>query len=309
MERYYVEKSPGSQLDYTISFDTWLQDVETIATHTWTVPAGLTKYDQTDADRTSTVWLSGGTVDTIYTVSLHIVTSLNREEDRELIVFISPAIRDGMIPLVLDLRSLTSTAMGDTTINDVVYWSDYQLQVILDKYATRHIDVELIPIPQIESSSTAYYTYSIPSDVSKYIDESTVQIVDQYGVVASPSETNILQGYVVFAADTSGDPYYIRCTSYNMRMAAARVWLDKASHRSELIDWKAGGQTLSEDQAYQHCMERAAYFAGSAGIAGVMSGNKASAVIRLKKVGYGQPNRRVTDDYSFATDSDKSPYA
>lgn len=309
MQRYYVEKDPDSLLDYAISFDTWLQAAESITSHVWTVPAGITKDHQTDAARVSTVWLDGGTLNTVYTINLHIVTSLLREEDRELIVWLTPSVRAGMIPLIIELRSLTNTAMGDTTINDIPYWSDYQLQGILDRNATQHIDVQLIPIPQYGSSSTEYFKYKIPDEVGKWIETgASLSVVDQQGVsVAHTIDT--VQGYVTFSSNTDGEDYFIRCTSYNMRLAAARVWLDKASHRVELIDWKAGGQTLDEDQAYQHCLERAAYFAGSSGLSGVLTGRSAGGVIRLKKVGYGTLNSRVTDNFPYSPDGNTSPVA
>lgn len=74
-------------LDYTVDWTKWLDEVEdTIATSTWIVPTGLTKVTETNTTKLATVWLSGGTVGTNYTVTNRITTVGGRIDDRSITI-------------------------------------------------------------------------------------------------------------------------------------------------------------------------------------------------------------------------------
>ena len=75
---------PDAVLDYGFDWttDDWLDDGETIATSTWTVPTGITKVDQSNTGTITAIWISGGTDGQFYRVINHIVTSEGREDDR-----------------------------------------------------------------------------------------------------------------------------------------------------------------------------------------------------------------------------------
>jgi hypothetical protein len=74
-------KDPQAVLDYPIDWESWLEG-DTIATSTWTADAGITIESDTNTATTTTVWLSGGTLDAIYSLTNHIVTAAGREDDR-----------------------------------------------------------------------------------------------------------------------------------------------------------------------------------------------------------------------------------
>ena len=87
------QKDPNAVLDYKFDWaaqtngsgsSDWLANGETIASYTVTAETGLTKVSDsvTDSNTSVTVWLSGGTADTVYDVTCHIVTSAGREDDR-----------------------------------------------------------------------------------------------------------------------------------------------------------------------------------------------------------------------------------
>ena len=76
------EKSPGAKLDYSVSWVDWLESGETISNSAWTVPDGLTKVSDTDSGGVATVWLSGGVLGTLYTVTNTITTSTGRIDSR-----------------------------------------------------------------------------------------------------------------------------------------------------------------------------------------------------------------------------------
>ncbi len=88
----YWEKDPDAKLDYTIDWTDWLASAgnDTIAVSTWTVPAGLTHGSPADslAGAQATVWASGGTKGTKYTLTNQITTAGGRVEQRSIVLVI-----------------------------------------------------------------------------------------------------------------------------------------------------------------------------------------------------------------------------
>jgi hypothetical protein len=75
-------KDPDSTLDFAFDWSSWLATGETISSHTVTVSSGITKGSDSEASGKVTVWLSGGTAGTWYTVACKIVTSAGRTDER-----------------------------------------------------------------------------------------------------------------------------------------------------------------------------------------------------------------------------------
>jgi len=72
----YVEaKDPADVVDYTLDWSDVLSGSETITTSTWTVPTGITKDSDSEADTTTTIFLSGGTGGVEYLLTNKIVTN------------------------------------------------------------------------------------------------------------------------------------------------------------------------------------------------------------------------------------------
>lgn len=93
----YYEHDPEAVLDYSVDWkhktpgsrvagnaDGWLGAGETIVASTWSVPAGLTKNTDANADGKATVWITGGLPGTSYRVTNHITTSAGRQDQRSL---------------------------------------------------------------------------------------------------------------------------------------------------------------------------------------------------------------------------------
>ena len=76
-------KDPDATLDYKQDWSKWLVG-DTIDSVEWTVPDGLTKVNSSHDDSSVTIWLSGGTVDTIYLITCRITTAAGRINDRSM---------------------------------------------------------------------------------------------------------------------------------------------------------------------------------------------------------------------------------
>lgn len=213
-------------------------------------------------------------------------------------------VRASMAQFILDLRRMTDASALEVKVNDVQYWTDQQLQDILDGYRTDVLDLAMIPAAQKAAGSTVYYRYYFPDNVGSQIeyDPTVFSIVDENGNPAPTYTYNPGDRYITFSADTTGVTYLLRCRFFNMRTAAARVWFDKAGLRVQLIDWKAGGQSLNEDQEYQHCMQMFELYSGTDGVNAILPGTGRTGSRRLKKVGYSGQNNSTVQYYPTGTE-------
>lgn len=82
MARDFV-KDPDATLDYQWDWSAWLAG-DTIQSCTVTASDGLTASDIENTTTTVTAWLSGGVAEQRYTVTCHIVTAAEREDDRSI---------------------------------------------------------------------------------------------------------------------------------------------------------------------------------------------------------------------------------
>ena len=75
-------KDPDAILDYKFDWSSWLSTGDSISTYAMTVPAGLTQTTSTFDSDSVTVWLSGGSAGSIYSVSCLINTNASRIDER-----------------------------------------------------------------------------------------------------------------------------------------------------------------------------------------------------------------------------------
>jgi hypothetical protein len=80
-------KDPNAVLDYVVNWATFL-DVDTIASDSWIVPSGITSVLETNTTTTSTIWLSGGTLNSKYRLTNRVVTAGGRTDDRSIYVLV-----------------------------------------------------------------------------------------------------------------------------------------------------------------------------------------------------------------------------
>jgi hypothetical protein len=82
-------KDPHATLDYTVDWSDWLAAGETLASVTWTVPAGLTQADAAQTATQAQIWLTGGTAGASYTVACRVTTSAGRIDERSMLIAVA----------------------------------------------------------------------------------------------------------------------------------------------------------------------------------------------------------------------------
>lgn len=82
----WPDKDPDEVLDYAIDWQPRLnQDdgsIDSIATSTWVVPAGLTQVTSTFSGQNTVLWLSSGSLGETYSVTNRITTAGGRTMDQ-----------------------------------------------------------------------------------------------------------------------------------------------------------------------------------------------------------------------------------
>ena len=76
------KKDPDAVLDWIFDWNDWLGETENISSATFIVDPGITVTDDSNTQKTATVWLSGGTEGQVYRVTCRVTTSEGRTDDR-----------------------------------------------------------------------------------------------------------------------------------------------------------------------------------------------------------------------------------
>lgn len=88
MDYPQVVKDPTADLDYAFDWTAWLGN-DTIVSSTWSVSGGGIQTHNASVDITNkiaTVWLKGGVVDSLVTVTNRITTAALRADERSFVV-------------------------------------------------------------------------------------------------------------------------------------------------------------------------------------------------------------------------------
>lgn len=81
-------KDPSALLDYRINWARWL-GTDTISSSAWAIDGDdLLSVEDSYTDTAATIWLSGGTLGTKYTVTNHIATDGGRIDERSIYITI-----------------------------------------------------------------------------------------------------------------------------------------------------------------------------------------------------------------------------
>ena len=217
------------------------------------------------------------TVPALTTVGIHYVDISGTMSDADTpavrlvveVVYPTATARASMADLIVQVRSLTATTPNDYAVAGNPYWTDAQIQTVLDRHVT-YVRNELIQTyPVVEAGgSTAYYEYQ-----SRYrFFESTIGGTSRF-VVQNESYTTIgtaaytvdyPRGLITFGTTTAGLSRYLTGYSYDLNAAAADIWSQKASHYVTAYDFSTDNHSMKRSQIIQNCLMMAKQY-GSGG--------------------------------------------
>jgi hypothetical protein len=174
--------------------------------------------------------------------------------------------RTGMTNLIGELRALAVAGTADYTLGTVNYWSDDQLQTVLDRHQLTVVREELHPVEQYEGGTLVYKEHR--SQYGNYEATSGgTAIFEVENATGSTYGTALwsmdyARGVLTFAASTGGSSVFINGYSYDVYRAAADVWRQKAGHHAGAVDFKTDNMSINRSDLMKQDLQMATYYEG-----------------------------------------------
>ena len=171
------------------------------------------------------------------------------------------AARSGMTDLISRWRRMVDDA-------GTAVWSDDVAQQILDQNAVRLLHHAISPEPWYRPSNTVdYRLYHVGYRDMEGSASGTAYwyVYDADGNAAPTNTPDFSKGEILFAADTDGATYYVTAYSYDLDLAAAAAWRERAGMQADGYDFSADGASYSRSQWFAHCQRMADMYAARGG--------------------------------------------
>lgn len=177
------------------------------------------------------------------------------------------AVRSGMANPIQRLRGMTNAGIADFTVGAVSWFSDSQLQQILD---THRVDVYREPLTDqvtYDSGGTArYYDYYFaPGEYEEGTAAFIVATARGSALAGTVMSIDYQAGHISFGTvSQGGTAYYLTARRYDINAAAADVWRQKASLVASAYDFEADGQRMNRSQLFKQYTQMAQMFESQA---------------------------------------------
>jgi len=163
------------------------------------------------------------------------------------------AARTGMGSLIVDLRGMTNAGTADYTVGGVTYWTDDQLQQILD---SRRLDIYAEPLRSVfvlaDGGSALYFDYFFDGKHTERAESGTVawELETTAGSIIGTALYTVEHEArkIRFAADQKGTAYQLNYRNYNIYAAASMVLRQKAGQSASRFDVKIDNHSLKLGQ-------------------------------------------------------------
>lgn len=179
--------------------------------------------------------------------------------------------RTSMASLIASLRGMTNAGTADYTIGSSSYWTDNQLQDVLDRHRYEVREEVLSSFGTLQDDGDTYYLdYQSEYMWFETTDGGTARFVlqDTSGTILGTATwtANYERGLITFANDTEGSAVYLTGYAYDVYGAAADVWRQKAGHSAEMIDFSTDNHSVKRSHMASAFLTMAQKYDSMAGI-------------------------------------------
>lgn len=172
--------------------------------------------------------------------------------------------RATMSDLITKLRGKTNAGTADFTVAGETYFTDDQLQSVLDQHQMHSEFLNMTAVAATgESLAITYKRYE--TGLTDWENLPTIQDEngDTLGTATYSFDANT--GVVTFEDDTEGLARYITGNVYNVDRAAAQVWRDKAAFVAAGFDFSTDNHSVKRSQVYNQYIASAQFYDNQAG--------------------------------------------
>lgn len=167
--------------------------------------------------------------------------------------------RAGMAYLIAETRRLARAGTADFALAGMTYFSDDDVQSVLDRYRTdvRYKQMRWQPV-QVAGSAEYYDAYYSLKWIERAAtgNGTTVafRVENSAGSVMGTStySVNYDAGVVSFTSDQRGTVYYLTGRSYNVYHAAAELCRQRAAYEATAFEWSSDNHSVKRNQVYDH---------------------------------------------------------
>jgi len=178
--------------------------------------------------------------------------------------------RAGLVAIIRKLRGMGNVGSSDYTVGGESYWSDKQLQDVLDSYRQDHYRAALTPTETYNAGVVEYKNYYTGVEWIEQGDTFKIEDAAGNAIGAAQYAMDYQRGHAVFAVSTGGSTLYWSGRSYDLYRAAAEVWRQKAAHHAEGFDFQTDNHRVSRAAVYKQCLAMADYYDQRATTGGVI---------------------------------------
>jgi hypothetical protein len=199
------------------------------------------------------------------------------------------AARNGMSTLIRQVRQMTNAGTVDYTIAGTAYWTDDQVQEVLDSHRL-DINFEMMKIEPsyvAVSPNVEYHTYctnwgSLEQPTTTGGTVFAIQTSDgtEKGTALYTGDWN--RGVFVFTADQKGIALYMTGRSYDVNAAAAEIWGQKAAQYGMAYDVSTDNHSLKRSQMIAQALLMAQFYASRARLGSIPIGRSDDVPARRK---------------------------
>ena len=181
--------------------------------------------------------------------------------------------RTGMQTLIDTVRGFANADPDEWTVSTdssiVTYWSDDEIQRVLDRHKQEYIHELMDAQPTYESGSSVYKRYLL--GVANVESGTAVFKVEDVSGTVSGYTADYTRGIVTFSTDQSGKSFYWSGFAYDLYAAAADIWRMKASHVAGLVDFSTDGHSIKRSQQAQQYLNMSQYYQSRSASEGVQT--------------------------------------
>jgi hypothetical protein len=172
--------------------------------------------------------------------------------------------RAGMAYPISKTRALAHAGTADYDVAGRTYFTDDDIQAILDTHRT---DFNRIPLTwqpvQVSGSAEYYDARFIPHNIERMPTGSgttvAFRVENSLGSIIGTANysVNYDARVITFTSDQRGTAYYLTGRTYNIYHAAAEIVRQKASLESASFDWSSDNHSVKAGKVYDNYMQQA----------------------------------------------------
>lgn len=167
-----------------------------------------------------------------------------------------------MADLIAEVRNLSAASTAEYSIGAIAYWTDDQIQGVLD--ANRKDIVDEALYGQVEYDNTGQPVYHEYRSQYRWLEETVggtaiFYLRDSAGPRVGTADYTVdyRSGRVSLIPNTMGTVYYMTGRTYDVYAAAASIWRTKAAHVAQRFDFSADGASFKASQLRSQYLDMA----------------------------------------------------